>query len=456
MSGKEKLYFLLNRIDDVMTIAPSGQPLKIDPLNDLSDNYTKIELSQLFTKLEKDELVLKVLKASNRTNTALDQFDPYDHADDGCWHIESLPAFDEYFLHIQQEPQYQEFSNRRPVRMPTKSNNTSLMTYEEKLDIIVKAIIEARKATINGQSTKLYINDNNGLNQVGKEEVQDILQKLQVEEKILSLNYIINRLLPMTQQPKNVGFLLLDIHDSFDNWYVNYQIRQKGKIENLSEANFKTISALLEQIKDQFQFSQSDKFIFSFVSSTYDIEGYDGRDIDELTNGYLKALEYLKKIGILKDYLHTEMSLDAEITLNLSTFLETMDKIKKIKQAKEIIKPTKPITSTSIGKTSKAAYDSNKGVLSINDKIVKLNKDSFRAKLVELILKDEKSKKKEWSWDEVIEVIEGTKDKEFTKENKNKFYPACDGLSKHIALKTSINDFLLYTKSTVQLNPKYG
>lgn len=328
------------------------------------------------------------------------------------------------------------------------------MTYEEKLDLILKAIIEAKKATIRGRSTKLHINEDNGLSRIGKEEVQDILQKIEAEEKILSLNDIVNRLLPLSQQPK-VGYLLLNILDTFEPWYTNYRIKQKGRLENLSEANFEAISSLLSQIEDQFQFGQSDKFVFSFISSTYEIEGYDGRDIDELTNGYLKALDYLKKIGILKDYSHTEMSLDAEITLNLSTFLETMDKIKKIKQAKEIIEPTKPVTSASIDKTSTAAYDSSKGVLSINDKIVKLNKYSFRAKLLELLLKDVGSRKKEWSWDEVIEEIEGVKDEDSLKENKKKFYPACDGLSKLVAQKTGINDLLIFNKSTVQINPKH-
>ena len=59
------------------------------------------------------------------------------------------------------------------------------------------------------------------------------------------------------------------------------------------------------------------------------------------------------------------------------------------------------------------------------------------------------------SWDEVIEEIEDTKGKEATTENKKKFYPACDGLAKHIASKTGVNDLLTFTKSTVQINSKY-
>ena len=104
---------------------------------------------------------------------------------------------------------------------------------------------------------------------------------------------------------------------------------------------------------------------------------------------------------------------------------------------------------------AKLSYEPQKGILVIEGKQVKLNKESFRAKILELLLKDDKNKKKEWSWDEVIEEIEDTKDAELTKENKDKFYPACDGLQKHIALKIGINDLLIFNKSTVQINPKY-
>lgn len=125
MSGKEKLYFLLNRIDDVREISPSGQPLKVDPMNDLKGRYREVELSQLFTKLEKDEKVLKILKTSSRTKTLPDEIDPdpYDHADDGCWHIELLPAFDEYYLKIQKKSEYQKFTGKTPPSRGRKKFN---------------------------------------------------------------------------------------------------------------------------------------------------------------------------------------------------------------------------------------------------------------------------------------------------------------------------------------------
>ncbi|HEY4694457.1 MAG TPA: hypothetical protein VIH52_00630 [Candidatus Nanoarchaeia archaeon] len=115
MTGKEKLYFLLNKIEDARDIAPSDRPLIIDPINNLNNRIRKEELSQLFIKLAKDEKVLILIKAPSRVKAELEELDPYDFSDDGCWHISLLPNFDRYFLEVQQEPGYYEFTGRKPV-----------------------------------------------------------------------------------------------------------------------------------------------------------------------------------------------------------------------------------------------------------------------------------------------------------------------------------------------------
>ena len=83
MSGKKQIYFLLDAIDDIRTIAPSRQPLIIDPTNKLSRKYTDIELMYLFTKLEKDEQILKVLKVPHRIKqvNVIEDLDPYGYSD---------------------------------------------------------------------------------------------------------------------------------------------------------------------------------------------------------------------------------------------------------------------------------------------------------------------------------------------------------------------------------------
>lgn len=114
MTKREKLYFLLDAIDDARTITPSGQPILIHPANDLNNKYRGVELDQLFTKLEKDDKVLKVLKPANRIKAYIDRYEASEQAEDGYYHIELLPSFDAYFLKIQQEPEYFEFTGKKP------------------------------------------------------------------------------------------------------------------------------------------------------------------------------------------------------------------------------------------------------------------------------------------------------------------------------------------------------
>lgn len=156
MTGKEKLYFLLNRIDDARIITPSGQPVLVHPTGNLSNNYTIVELSQLFTKLEKDEKVLKILKEASSDYMVLN-LDPYRAFEDGCYHLEVLPRFDEYFAKIQLEPEYQEFTGKKPPVKQTQPNASRIESLYEKIAEVDEQIRIRREAWAKAQST---INDN--------------------------------------------------------------------------------------------------------------------------------------------------------------------------------------------------------------------------------------------------------------------------------------------------------
>jgi len=470
ISGKEKLYFLLNRIEDIRAIVPSGQPLLVDPAHNLNNKYTQVELSQLFSKLEKDERVLKVLKATNRTKTLPDELDPdpYDHADDGCWHIELLPAFDNYFLKIQQEPKYQEFTGKKPQSSQTKTSGNALMTYEEKLDLIVKAVIEARKATRKGQTTTLYLNATNGLDCLDREETRNILLQLQ-DENALKLNPKTNRLLPLNQQPANANYFLIDNLDGFDDWYASYLIQQKSKPDNLDWLNLLKVLDVCSDIDQQIQMIRNTSvtipsFPYPYIGRFLELFPYDSIGTRKSYQQHRwEGAQYLLRQGIAIEvkaqtdnvlgYGNIAIKIDP---VKFDDFYKTVkDEFEKRKKSFDK-KEKKPKTIDTANVKLKATYNAPKGKLDIEGKKVKFKKDSFRAKLLELLLKDDESRKKEWSWDEVIDEIQGTEDSpSLRKENKKKFYPACDGLSKHIAQKIGVNDLLLYNKSTVQVNPKY-
>lgn len=145
MKGKQKLYFLLNKIDDARVITPTGQLTALHPVDNLKNKYSKVDLLQLLTKLEKDEKVIKILKVPNTgVNNFFDPYAGYTDKEDGCFYIDILPAFDEYFLKIQKEPEYQEFTgNNPPAPVRTNLSRKSL----EKIWDVLQEIEDKRGIT---------------------------------------------------------------------------------------------------------------------------------------------------------------------------------------------------------------------------------------------------------------------------------------------------------------------
>ena len=330
MNGKEKIYFLLDVINDARAITPAGQPLIIDPTNDLNRKYRDIELKQLFVKLEKDERVLKILQVPSWKKTIPDELDPdpYDHADDGCWHIELLPAFDSYFLKIQQEPEIQEFTGNKPATSPTKTSGNVLMPYEEKLDLIVKAVVEARKATRKGQPTILYINATNGLDRLDREEIRNILLQLQ-DKTALKVNPKTNRLLPLSQQPANPNYFLLDILDGFDNWYENYLMGQKTDLENLDYINMLKIYDVVLDINKQIQLANKTTVTINLLPHLVRFSILFPTDSIGFRDKYCEArwdsLKYLREKGVIDDFKHNEGLHRWQTTVSVSLKLSKFD-----------------------------------------------------------------------------------------------------------------------------------
>ncbi len=232
MDGKEKLYFLLNRIDDVRVITPSGQPLIVDPMNDLKGKFREIELIQLFTKLEKDDQVLKVLKVPSRTKEIdiVENLDPYPHADDGCWYIELLPTFDKYYLNIQQEPEYQEFTGKKPlIKVKQKLSRKSLEKIWDVLqEIEVKRGITSDQDNISIPQVHWSKVKNEREGREASDERLSILKKLENEENAISIVHFPNNL---------HEFVYLDIGDNYFDTYKKCEEEYKKIAKEYQQQN---------------------------------------------------------------------------------------------------------------------------------------------------------------------------------------------------------------------------
>lgn len=345
------------------------------------------------------------------------------------------------------------------------------MTYEEKLDLLINELAEAKKRTRIGQPAKIFVTKQSELvKKIIPQEIHELLLQLQDDEKILTIKEIPTDLKTGWEvNLEKIDYFLVDILDVFDDWYESYLMKQKTGLESIDYINMLRIYDVVLDINEQIQLTNKTTVSIHLLPSLVRFSALFPADTIGMRDKYCEtrwdSLKYLKEKGFIDEFKHNSAfhrwDTIVTVTLKLSKFNEFYRKIKDeyVKRNKTDRKEEKPKTNNLKIDTKKVAikvtYDPQKGELDIEGKKVRLNKDSFRAKLLELLLKDDKSRKKEWSWDEVIEAIEDTKDEELTKENKNKFYPACDGLSKHIASKTGVNDLLAFTKSTVQINSKY-
>mgnify|MGYP001616287998 CR=1 FL=1 len=108
MMGKEKLYFLLDTINGKRVLTPSSHPILIHPAGDLNNHFPQSELLQLFLKLQSEEKIFEVVRFPEANGMGI-------RYEDGYYGLKLLSAFDKYFLKIQQEPEYQEFTGKKPV-----------------------------------------------------------------------------------------------------------------------------------------------------------------------------------------------------------------------------------------------------------------------------------------------------------------------------------------------------
>lgn len=97
-------------------------------------------------------------------------------------------------------------------------------------------------------------------------------------------------------------------------------------------------------------------------------------------------------------------------------------------------------------------YDEENGQLIINDKNISFIYGGKRPTLLKLLFKRPNRK---WNTDEIAERLD--KNDQIDNKYKNRFYALCDGINNQISNKTGnkLNNFLLFGKNYVRINPTY-
>lgn len=93
------------------------------------------------------------------------------------------------------------------------------------------------------------------------------------------------------------------------------------------------------------------------------------------------------------------------------------------------------------------AFDENESKLRIQEKIVKITKHKSQWNLLKVLCKDRESQEKDWQFSELREQIDA--------EKKDKDYYNYSNQLRHRVQANGVNDFLLTTAHSVQINPRY-
>ncbi len=161
------------------------------------------------------------------------------------------------------------------------------MTYEDKLKLVIEELLEGRKASIDGNSAKIY-SKSTLVSKIPLPEIKDILKGLEAREKVLTVW--------ATPTALDAGAVFIPavikeyfgvaFNDNFDAWYAKFLISQKSKLGNLSRSNFTGVYSLLHQINQNFELASSEKLVLQFIENHYQIDGMEHADLVELQEDY--------------------------------------------------------------------------------------------------------------------------------------------------------------------------
>lgn len=172
--GKEKIWFLIDRLLDEREVTEAGQPVALHPMNDLNGHYGKMDFIQLTEKLEKEHNAIKLLNQVPTDQT----YNKYQ--------IELLPDFDNYVQELHKDPKYRKWAGVADEPEPAQktepisvnhARKNGVMTGKEKVQAVVEDINNAYQGLVTGNIVMLHSGslEQRGLQLHEQKQVLDIL-----------------------------------------------------------------------------------------------------------------------------------------------------------------------------------------------------------------------------------------------------------------------------------------
>ena len=179
--GKQKIWFLIDRLIDEREVTEAGQPVALHPMNDLNGHYEKMDFIQLARKLEKEHKAIKLLNDVPTDQTY------------GKYEIDLLPGFDKYAQELQKDPKYREWAGvayepepatkKLPITVSHARKN-GVMTGKEKIQAVIEDINDKYQGLVTGNTVVLH-SGNLGQRGLEMREQKQVLDILAEDKKVI-------------------------------------------------------------------------------------------------------------------------------------------------------------------------------------------------------------------------------------------------------------------------------
>lgn len=174
LHGKEKIWFLINRLLEEREVTEDGKPIGLQLANDLNNHYSPMDFVQMVEKIEKEH------KAARLIAMPTDQtYNKY--------LIEILPDFDDYVLELRKDPKYLDWIGEKPETDKPRSEpitvnharKNGVMTGKEKIQAVVEDINNKYQGLVTGNTVLLHSGnlEERGLQLHEQQQVLSILAK---------------------------------------------------------------------------------------------------------------------------------------------------------------------------------------------------------------------------------------------------------------------------------------
>ncbi len=215
------------------------------------------------------------------------------------------------------------------------------MTYEEKLDLVINEIVEAKKRTRAGQNAKIFVTKQSELiKKIIPQEVHEFLLQLQDGEHILQVIDIPSALKGTLDWDidKSEHFSLL-ISDVFDEWYEKFLLKKKSRPHNLDWLNLLKVLDVCIDIDSQLQITKETRvtipsFPYPYLGRFRDLFPFDSVATRKAYQQHRwVGAEYLEKEAIVTEARYKDDDLlgyaDIIVKVNISRFEDFYANIKQ-------------------------------------------------------------------------------------------------------------------------------